>query len=61
MIDRDKKLKAKEAAVQGEAQGYIYQGCSLKAAGSLAKPGSDEFMTTLKLRYTNKGVTLNVP
>lgn len=60
-------MKAKEGVLNatGEAQGYIYQGCSLKMdnknGGGMLKPGIEQFVTSFRTKFTAKGVTVSIP
>ena len=59
-------MRAKEGAVNstGQAQGYIYQGCSLKMntqGGGAFKPGMEEFATSFRTKNTAKGITVSIP
>ncbi len=64
--DKEKKMKAKEGAVNatGQAQGYIYQGNSLKMnnqGGGQLKPGMEQFTTSIRTKITAKGTTVGIP
>lgn len=59
-------MKAKEGAINvtGQAQGYIYQGNSLKMnnqGGGQFKPGMEQFTTSFRTKITAKGTTVSIP